>query len=52
MFISIMQLMAATIFAGYVASKVVMIGNKFTYEPKNTELTWTEYIAWKEMKRT
>lgn len=52
MFIAIMQVMGATLFAGYVAYKTVQIGNSFTYEPKKTELTWTEYCAWKQMKRT
>lgn len=52
MFMTIMQVVGAMIFAGYIAYKVAIVGNKFTYEPKHTELSWTEYVAWKQMKRT
>lgn len=52
MFMDLMQVLAAMAFAGYIAYKTVLVGNRFTYEPKNTELTWTEYCAWQQMKRT
>lgn len=51
MFTAIMQVIGATLFAGYVAYKTVKVGNAFKAEPEKAELTWTEYCAWQQMRR-
>jgi len=50
MLVEIIKVIAATIFGGYAAYRVVLLGHQFP-ETKEVEMTWEEYVRWQEMKK-